>query len=399
MTSTLHGHRQEVSNRASDSPELSFAFRFQRYLSHPTIINLGLRLLSAARIPIDTYARFSFAGLPYEEVHAILTRIRSLAAWPEEWAKAAREDYKRAEEALTVGRATTACQLFLQAALKYHYAEFILYDRLEYKQELVQLCARAYQRAAPLFDPPARRVTISFREVELPGYLRVPWEASRPPCVIVVNGGNSVKEELHVWAEGLLQRELAVLYIDGPGGGEVWPQMKLIVEQEEVAGAVIDWLARDGTVDSERVGLCGMSLGGWKVLRMAAFEPRVRACASISAPYDPRPYYRYFPALIQSEILYAAGFPDQAEINRLLEAATLRGVVERVRCPTLVVGAGRDMLVPGSEARRIYQALPGPKDFLFYPNDSHVCFEHFSEMAYRVWDWMVGQLADQGGDQ
>ena len=46
------------------------------------------------------------------------------------------------------------------------------------------------------------------------------------------------------------------------------------------ATAAIDWLRGRGDVDGTRVGICGVSLGGYLAPRCAAFEPRLKAVAS-----------------------------------------------------------------------------------------------------------------------
>ena len=69
-------------------------------------------------------------------------------------------------------------------------------------------------------DPPARRLEIPFAGGVLPGYLRLPRDVERPPCVIVTGGANSVKEENHAITGYLLARGLATFAFDGPGQGE-----------------------------------------------------------------------------------------------------------------------------------------------------------------------------------
>ena len=104
------------------------------------------------------------------------------------------------------------------------------------------------------------------------------------PIVIMVNGADSVKEEYHNWARQFVRRGLNVLTMDGPGQGEMLGRLPMRPDAwEEPIGAAIDALADSGRVDTSRVGLWGSSMGGFLVLRAAAFEPRSRSTARSSS--------------------------------------------------------------------------------------------------------------------
>jgi 2,6-dihydroxypseudooxynicotine hydrolase len=67
---------------------------------------------------------------------------------------------------------------------------------------------------------------ILYENTSLPAYLRLPDGEGPHPCVILVCGLDSVKEqELH-WEEELVHRGIATLSFDGPGQGEMWFRMK-----------------------------------------------------------------------------------------------------------------------------------------------------------------------------
>ena len=73
--------------------------------------------------------------------------------------------------------------------------------------------------APPLPVPPeVITIEIDFDGARFPGYLRAPAHARG--CVLLINGLDSAKEvELAQFAEGFLQRGLAVFFFDGPGHG------------------------------------------------------------------------------------------------------------------------------------------------------------------------------------
>ena len=72
-------------------------------------------------------------------------------------------------------------------------------------------------QAAPLVAPPMELLCVPFGASVLPGYLRVPAGASRPPIVVLLPGADSAKEELYNLADHIVTRGLAVAAFDGPG--------------------------------------------------------------------------------------------------------------------------------------------------------------------------------------
>src|SRR2546425_355552 len=75
------------------------------------------------------------------------------------------------------------------------------------------------------------------------GYLRVPREYSAArrgngrrvaPVVVMFNGTNAVKEELHWWGDALLEHGIAVLAFDGPGMGHTFHRMSMVAEPRPV---------------------------------------------------------------------------------------------------------------------------------------------------------------------
>ena len=101
----------------------------------------------------------------------------------------------------------------------------------------------------------------------------------------MVPGLDSTKEELQATAEYLLARGMATLAIDGPGQGEAEYDLPIKQAYEKVATAVVDYLASHPDVDGGRVGLFGVSLGGYYAARAAAREKRLTAVVDLAGPY------------------------------------------------------------------------------------------------------------------
>ena len=66
--------------------------------------------------------------------------------------------------------------------------------------------------------------------------------------------------------------------------------------------------------------------------------------------------------------------------------------VKDVRCPTLVIGAGLDAILPPSEAGRLYEALRSPKTFLYLRRATHIGLSHIDVWTEAAAEWLDARL-------
>src|SRR5439155_14387730 len=118
-------------------------------------------------------------------------------------------------------------------------------------------------------------------------------------------------------------------------------------------GAAIDALAASGKVEVDRVGIWGSSMGGFLVLRAAAFEPRLRAAVSSGGFHDFRDY-RYWAVSTQLNVMEDLLVDSLSEARAYIdERCSLAGVIDRIGSPYLVIHGARDELVSVDEARQM----------------------------------------------
>jgi 2,6-dihydroxypseudooxynicotine hydrolase len=167
--------------------------------------------------------------------------------------------------------------------------------------------------------------------------------------------------------------------------------MKMRVDFEVTATAAIDWLLGRSDVDGARVGICGVSLGGYLAPRCAAFEPRLKAvasCGGLHSLEDRR---------LSSEFhlrrwCHVWGARDEADVRAKSKGATLSDCGKNIRAPLLVVHGERDNLIPPAEAHRTYEVASGPKQWVNYPEGNHVCNNIIYKYRPLVADFMKEQL-------
>ncbi len=330
-------------------------------------------------------------GVDPNDYRATVEPLESWSQWYGAWVNLARAHEALAEDAQGRGRAITAGEAFYRAALAYHFAVFCWVENLEEYTAGHRRGVECYRRAAPFLDPPAERVEIPLEGTVLPAYLRRPHGAGRPPVVLFLSGLDSAKEEHATFERVFLRRGLATLTVDGPGQGETWYRMKMRVDFEVTATAALDYLASRDDVDGARVGVCGVSLGGYLAARCAAFERRLRAVASCGGLHSPAEGHLYR-GFHLPRWLHIWGARDREDLVAKSRGATLADCAHRITAPLLVVHGAQDPLIPPEDAYRTYERAGGPKWWVCYPEGNHVCNNIPYKYRPLVADFMAEHL-------
>jgi len=208
---------------------------------------------------------------------------------------------------------------------------------------------------------------------------------------LLVPGLDSVKEELFAIENDFLRRGIATLTIDGPGQGENAPRFPIRPNWDSVIRPLLDGLQGRKDVDLDRVGLMGISMGGIYGPRAAAYEKRLRAVIALAGPYDLSECWAALNPLTRGGYVFYTKSRDESEAFEKSKTLTLRGILDKVTCPLLVIHGALDRLFPPAQAERIAREAPNAT-LLLYPDGNHVC----NNIAYKyrpaMADWMSERL-------
>jgi 2,6-dihydroxypseudooxynicotine hydrolase len=335
-------------------------------------------------------ARFVANGTDYADFASTLSRITRWDDWCREWGATAQRYETFASAASADGRLVTAGEAWRRAALCWHWGKFVFVDHPDEQRAAHERTVDCFRRGAGTLSPPAELVAIPYGDLSLAGYLRVP--AGRPPVVIMIPGLDSVKEELQATAEYLLRRGLAVIAVDGPGQGEAEYDLPIEPAYEKVATAVVDYLGTRDEVDRDRIGLLGVSLGGYYAARSFAYEPRLRAAVALAGPYRFDLDWDSLPPQTRAAFQHRSGAGSPAQARELAGRLTLEQAAARITRPLLVAHGGRDRLIPAYHAERLAREAPGA-ELLLYPDGNHGLTNHAFESRSRMADWLAARLA------
>jgi dienelactone hydrolase len=341
---------------------------------------------------IDHWApRFVQAGVDYNDFLATTARIDTWDQWLDEWCKTATVHAALAREAEAEGRRRSAGEAWLRAAVCFHFAKFVWVLDAERSRAAADEAVAALQRAHELLDPTAERIEVPLDGSRVVANLRRPANVERPPLVVLIAGLDSTKEEFFRPEEVFLTRGMATASLDGPGQGEGGYELPIRPDYEVGVAALLDALTGRDDVDLALVGAFGVSLGGYYAPRAGAFEPRLRAVAGLSGPFNFGECWDGVPPLTRETFVAKSGARDEDEGRARAAELDLSGVMERLTQPALFVTGRLDRLIPWEQTER--QAREAPNGlFVMHEDGNHGCANVPYKARPLIADWMREQL-------
>ncbi len=346
--------------------------------------------------------RFTTNGVTAGDFERITGQLERWADWCAAWSAVAGDYEQLGREALTAGHLRSAGAHLSRAALYYHFAKFLFVEDPGQMRSAHMNAVRCLTDALPYLDPPGRRVEIPFDGSRMVGVLRLPAEEESPdhsgwPVVIMIPGLDSTKEELATTEELFLERGLATFSVDGPGQGEAEYDLAIRPDWEVPGAAIIDRLEAEPGLDSRRIAVWGVSLGGYYAPRMASGDERVQACVALAGPYDFATAWDQRPVLTREAFRVRSKAADEQSARALARQLTLAGRAEQIYCPLLAVMGKQDRLIPWQQAERLVREAGGPAELLLLEQGNHGCANLAPFHRYQTADWVADVLGAGAG--
>jgi 2,6-dihydroxypseudooxynicotine hydrolase len=335
--------------------------------------------------------RFVANGVDMNDFRAVTGSIETWAEWLPAWRANGDMHAGFAQEAEKAGRTCTAGEAWNRAALSYHFGKFVWMLDLDPYRESTLLAVEALRNAHRHLDPEAERLEIPHRDITMAANLRRPLDVEQPPLVILLPGLDSTKEEFFAWENVFRSRGMATLSLDGPGQGETGLSSSIEPAYENAVTAALDFLQSRRDLDLGRVGLAGVSLGGYYAPRAAAYEKRIKAAVGISGPFDFAACWETMPQPTRETLQHHVGATDEEDARTKAAELNLYDAAPRLDQPYLAIAGRQDRLIPWEQTKR--QADESPVgEFLLYEEGNHVC--NNLPYLYRPFtaDWLWEKL-------
>lgn len=242
------------------------------------------------------------------------------------------------------------------------------------------------------------RVEIPYEGKVLPAlYTRAQGVDGPAPCVVFLNGLDSCKELLYwTWLpHELARRGISCLCVDQPGTGEAIRLQGLHsrFDTESYGTPLYEFAASLPDVDADRIGISGISLGGYYVPRIAANEPRFASGSVWGANHNwaevqqkrmkregenPVPHY-------WNHVWWVFGAKDQDDFLEKTKGMDLTGQMEKIKMPFLVTHGAGDRQIGVEYAHQSFEQLTNsvrPELKIFTPREGGIEHCGADNMAY-----------------
>ncbi|EIK94137.1 hypothetical protein PMM47T1_23017 [Pseudomonas sp. M47T1] len=332
-------------------------------------------------------------------------------AFRDTWASMANKLCELAREDEAAERLFSAGEKYNRAAIYFQTCERLQAHGAPGRAELYAQFLETFTRGIELSQENCERVEIPYEGKVLSGlFVRAEGVEGPAPVLLQVNGLDSTKEMkyrvgLPAW---LAKRGVSSLIVDQPGTGEALRLHGLTArfDSEHWASRVVDYLETRTDVDAGRIGMEGISLGGYYCPRAVAFEPRFACGVVWGANHDwrdvqkrrlekegdfPVPHY-------WAHVCWVWGAANLDEFMTIAENVHLDGVVERIQVPFLVTHGEKDSQIPLKWAHRTFEQLvnsPRRELKIFTDREGgvqHSSFDNSINAGQYIADWVAETL-------
>jgi 2,6-dihydroxypseudooxynicotine hydrolase len=337
--------------------------------------------------------RFIANGIDYSDFVTVTSKIDTWDTWCERWCEAGAIHVELGQAALAKDQLRAAGAHLARAAVYYHFAKFMFVDDLAQMRAAHERAVQCLADAMPHLDPPGERVEIPFDGSLIAGMLRRPGGPGPHPLVVLIPGLDSAKEEFRPTEDVFLSRGLATLSVDGPGQGEAEYDLAIRPDWEVPGTAIIDAACALPGIDTGRIGIWGVSLGGYYAARVAGGDHRVRATIALCGPYCLGDIWDQLPELSRAAFTVRSKSGSDEQARAAASQLSLDGVGAKITAPLLIIAGQRDRIFPWQDAERLHQEVGQNSELMLLPDGNHGCANVTYKHRNYGADWMAAALA------
>lgn len=338
------------------------------------------------------------------------SRAVSTEAWFQSWSLIAQRLERLGADAEARGWGFSAGNDYFRASNYYLVADRMMEWTDSRRLSTYRLALASFEKGYCLAGHRTERIEVTNGEGRpLAGDLRVPEGDGPFPALIVFNGFDSSKEMSYLlYADDAVKRGVAVVFIDQEGTGEAirLHDVKKRADSEKSVEPFIDYLEGHAQIDANRIGVAGISNGGYDAPRAAAFEDRLKCVACLGAFYNADDHMRRFDeddvthtlSDLDHHMITIMGGNDVEAAYRRFAQRDLNGVVDRRHVPLLVLHGENDRQVPLWHAdRTVAEAINSPRvDYKLFSlsegGAEHCGIDNPSMHSNYLFDWVAEVL-------
>lgn len=230
---------------------------------------------------------------------------------------------------------------------------------------------------------------------------------------MIITPGRDTWAEDTVWVYDMaLKRGIHCLVFDGPGQGFALRLQGIPFrpDWENVVTPAVDYAINIPGVDAERIGIMGISFGGFLAPRAVAFEKRINLCitdpgnmnwsAGIGEALGKMKYIPkiFVPKSVQTMIAdYAWKQGVKNDVTAVVEELSKYNntdIIDKISCKMLVMDGTAEITY--GEAEKFYNALKCPKEYMLFDEETtaqnHCQMGSYVIASEILFDWIEDNL-------
>jgi len=238
----------------------------------------------------------------------------------------------------------------------------------------------------------SRRFEITNDGMRIVGVMELP-DARPAPAIVLMHGYSGDKDEhgrfkdasKRLKAMGFAAIRFDFRYGKTPrNGSESDGRLTDMTPDEWIsdAKAIISYVAGLPEIDRGRIGVIGLSMGGYAAICAAARDKLIRAAVAWSAPAMLRPTRRWIKG--KEHFL-----KFRSATNRFIPLRECKRIAPR---PFLAVAGTKDKVVKYENAIDLFQAAREPKSLFLIGGADHVFSAHQDELLDMTLSWIHDKL-------
>ena len=342
----------------------------EAYNVYDFVFSKALRSLShvvgVKKLTRPFWDRWRASNLGDDTIFRFLDGVRTIDNWPQVGARIVAEEMAAFEAKRPSLSESQTIDGLRRLSYLCHMAQWGTLPLNDDKVRTYTLCRDFYIEAETLaFAENYQRVTVPWRGQTLFGNLHIPRAVAdtRPePIVILIHGIDGCKEEHLATELALIAAGFCVLVLDGPGQAEALLLSGILWTEDfyKIVGMALDVVQDDARVDTSRVGLVGISIGGMWALKAASGDARVKALYDLGGPINTRAFPR-LPFLIKTKLCQVTGARNSASISEVLGKNSIEddGVLGGVTAAVRMIHGGNDRVVSVPDKQWLRDKLLG----------------------------------------
>lgn len=376
----------------------------------------------------------TYGGASIGECLSLVSRVKDgvPSSWVEEFEKLAEHQQKDAATRARRGHPISARDHYYRACNSFRAAEYYTPAHTPKHRALGLKSMECFLEAMKHVSCGFEEIMLSSNETDIPMYFMAPrTDGAKRKTLLIVSGFDGTREEEYLCrGRDALERGFNVVLFAGPGQMDTlrfFPGTCFIPDFENPVRSVVDWCAMKEEVDMDRLGLLGISFGGYFAVRAAAREPRIRALIANSPILDLHAYMAAFagfdPAempdeedfrledlpeipddimtaqmkLMAENLMRRFGQPSFLDTFRRLREFQVGDMLKEIRCPCLALVGEGEGGEPEKQFKAFCEGVSGPvtayRFTAFDGADSHCQVGNLSFAAAVFLDWLSETFA------